>query len=359
VERVSGMSFAAFSRERLFTPLGMTRTQWRDDFRRVVPGRAQAYMPSAGGMTMAMPFENVHGNGGLLTTAGDLLTWSAAIEGGKLGALVTARMHEQGVLTNGREIAYARGLFIQTYKGHREVAHDGATGGYRAFLGRYPGFGLSVAVLCNAGNAPPTDLGHKVADLYLPGGEGPKIPAIIAGPTPPSGPGPAADELRLRPGMYIQHGPLAIMRISAEGGHLRLQGGAFLEATGPGAYKAGGLKVTFRPDGRMEAVGPTGEPRIFERAEAGQPTAAELAAIAGTYFSEEADATILLTVKGDQLILAPADRPSAAAPLRLISRDGFTGPGFMVRPLKDRAGKVTGLRFIGGRVYDLRFRKVS
>lgn len=36
VERVSGQSLAAFSKARLFGPLGMSRTSWRDDFRRVV-----------------------------------------------------------------------------------------------------------------------------------------------------------------------------------------------------------------------------------------------------------------------------------------------------------------------------------
>jgi CubicO group peptidase (beta-lactamase class C family) len=33
VDRVSGLSFAEFSRERIFEPLGLTSTQWRDDYR--------------------------------------------------------------------------------------------------------------------------------------------------------------------------------------------------------------------------------------------------------------------------------------------------------------------------------------
>ena len=43
VERVSGQSFAQFTAERIFKPLGMTHTQWRDDFTTLVPGLAQAY----------------------------------------------------------------------------------------------------------------------------------------------------------------------------------------------------------------------------------------------------------------------------------------------------------------------------
>src|SRR5262245_25872546 len=40
VERVSGKSFAQYTRDSIFEPLRMTRTQWRDDFTRIVKDRA-------------------------------------------------------------------------------------------------------------------------------------------------------------------------------------------------------------------------------------------------------------------------------------------------------------------------------
>ena len=76
VSRVSGMSFAEFSKQRIFAPLGMTHTSWRDDHTRIVKGRAIAYSLDNGEYHIEMPFENVHGNGGLLTTVGDLLMWN-------------------------------------------------------------------------------------------------------------------------------------------------------------------------------------------------------------------------------------------------------------------------------------------
>ena len=68
VSRVSGQSFAEFTRARIFEPLGMTRTSWRDDYTRIVKDRAIAYSGGPGAFSTEMPFENVHGNGGLLTT---------------------------------------------------------------------------------------------------------------------------------------------------------------------------------------------------------------------------------------------------------------------------------------------------
>jgi CubicO group peptidase (beta-lactamase class C family) len=171
VSRVSGQPFATFSRERLFKPLGLTSTQWRDDFRRIVKGRAQAYMrPNSGQWQLEMPFENVHGNGGLLTTVSDLLTWTAMLEHPtpQWKPMVDS-MHVRGRLTNGDTIDYALGLVISDYRGVHRVEHSGATAGYRAELLRFPGKGLAVAVLCNAANANPVLYASQLVDSLLPG----------------------------------------------------------------------------------------------------------------------------------------------------------------------------------------------
>jgi CubicO group peptidase (beta-lactamase class C family) len=82
VDRVSGMPFAEFSRVRIFEPLGLADTQWRDDYRRIVPGRAAAFAADGEGFTIDRPIEHVHGNGGLLTTVRDLLRWDRALASG-------------------------------------------------------------------------------------------------------------------------------------------------------------------------------------------------------------------------------------------------------------------------------------
>jgi hypothetical protein len=64
----------------------MTSTQWRDDFRRIVRNRAVAYSSSGNNFKQDMPFEDVFGNGGLLTTVGDLLRWNGNFADAKVGA---------------------------------------------------------------------------------------------------------------------------------------------------------------------------------------------------------------------------------------------------------------------------------
>jgi CubicO group peptidase (beta-lactamase class C family) len=167
VGRVSGKSLAEFTRERIFLPLGMTSTEWRDDYQRIVQNRAIAYAQSDGTVRLEMPFENAHGNGGLLTTVGDMLRWNRNFTEMKVGgpAFVQAQI-QQGRLNDGAVISYASGLEVTSHSGLHEVSHGGATAGYRAWLGRFPDQGLSVAVLCNT-TAMHLDIAYAVADVYL------------------------------------------------------------------------------------------------------------------------------------------------------------------------------------------------
>jgi CubicO group peptidase (beta-lactamase class C family) len=119
VERVSGKTFQEFTRERIFGPLGMTHTQWRDDFTRLVPGRAQAYTREGDGWHLAMPFEDVVGPGGLLTTVGDWLIWNEALASRTLGAAwadsLTRRARPRGPVR-------ARALHHQLPRRERDLA---------------------------------------------------------------------------------------------------------------------------------------------------------------------------------------------------------------------------------------------
>ena len=347
VLRVSGYSLADFTKLRIFEPLGMTHTSWRDNYKRVVPGRAIAYGPAPGGFAQDMPFENTYGHGGLLTTVGDLLTWNQALTEGRLGKTVSARMQEQATLTGGRKIAYARGLFVQTWAGQPEIAHSGATAGYRAWLARFPTQGLSVAVLCNGSGSNPVQAGRKVAELYLP--PGPKAPAAIAQP---------ADELEALPGIYVDERTGSVMRITAENGGLSLRGLGAVTPAGKGRYRGGEMDFVFGPD-RVERVSGDGERTTYRRMTEAAPTEADLAELAGAYSSPEAAGVLIASVRGGALILTPADRPSAPVVARPLYKDAFQGDGQLVRVVRGADGKPTGLRFTSGRVYSLEFRRVA
>ena len=169
VERISGTPLAEFSAREFFRPLGMTHTSWRDDYARIVMDRAQAYGKVGGQWRLDMPFENPHGHGGLLTTVDDLLRWNAALTARRVGTPdVSATMEVPGVLRDGTPITYGGGLVMDRWRGVTQIAHSGATAGYRAYLARWPEQHLSAVLLCNAGDADATALVRQSVTTLLP-----------------------------------------------------------------------------------------------------------------------------------------------------------------------------------------------
>jgi CubicO group peptidase (beta-lactamase class C family) len=222
VSRVSGLSFAEFSRTRIFAPLGMTRTSWRDDHTRIVKGRAQAYASASDGYHLAMPFENVHGNGGLLTTVGDLLKWNENFVSPVVGdrALVTMQS-TAGQFNDGRPLEYALGLFVGDYRGAPNISHSGSTAGYRAHLNRFPDSHTSVAVLCNVATGDATRSANLVSDLYLTGLK-PVTPTTPAAPVPAMTPPPSAAQLAEFSGTYWSDEAEVAFTVAVENGALAI-----------------------------------------------------------------------------------------------------------------------------------------
>jgi CubicO group peptidase (beta-lactamase class C family) len=359
VARASGKSLDAFCQERLFKPLGMTRTQWRDDFTEVVPDRATAYGRKDDGTFFTnMSFTDVIGNGGLLTTVGDLLLWNRNLDDPRVGgrALVD-ELERRGRLNDGFENEYAQGLVVTTYKGLREVSHSGSTAGYQTFLGRFPESRLSIAVLSNVTASNPSRLAREVADIYLAGKI--KEPA-----KPVAVPVPAAT-LKTYVGVYREPLTDAALKVELDkDGKTLLIGGNPGVPVSPTTFAAadGSRQVVFEggPAGtpmKMHDSDGRSKPREWVAAAAFAPKPAELEAFAGTYYSEEIDTTYALSV--DEGKLKGRFRPAQRFELTPIYTDAFEIEGDIVRFTRDGSGRVDGFLVYAGRVRHLRFVRKS
>ena len=299
---------------------------------------------------MDMPFENVHGNGGLLTTVGDLLLWTENLETGKVGGpAFLEMMHRQGKLNNGKVITYASGLFVTNYKGVPEVSHTGSTAGYRAFLARYPKQHLEVALLSNIGNINPGDVGHKVVDIFLQTAEVTPKPVSL----------PAA-ELSAKAGLYRNTVTGEPLRLAFADGALRLQRGGALIPVSNTVFQVGesDRRLTFEPSPgnarpRFRDTRPGEDAVVYEPSPEYTPTAAELAAYAGEYYSPDAETTLTAVVEGGKLILRR--RPDTSMPLTPVVADSFEGSLGLIRFIRGGNGAVTQLSVRQDRVYDMRF----
>jgi CubicO group peptidase (beta-lactamase class C family) len=365
VSRVSGMPFSEFCRLRIFEPLGMTRTSWRDDFRRIVKGRAIAYSEAKDGYRQNMPFENVHGNGGLLTTVGDLLRWNENAVTQKVGDEAFLRDELQpGRFNDGKSHDYALGLYIRTFMGVPEVGHSGSTAGYRAYLARYPKQRASVAVLCNVSTGNADRAAHQVAALYL-------TDAIVAQTRGVVDLG--HDDIRLPamssyPGLYrnaLTGVPLSLLAGKAVG-TLEIEGATPPENTvtyngersGETVFQPldGGRMFYFRGGKSLRVANANGTIEAFERVEKATPAASELLEFVGTYSSDEAETVLEVAVSGSNLVVKR--RPDTTIALRPVYKDAFSGQSLgLVRFRRDSAGAVTALSVVLDRVWDLRFKR--
>jgi CubicO group peptidase (beta-lactamase class C family) len=359
VERASGKSLQAFTAERIFRPLGMEDTRWREDHRVVVPGRASAYSGGPGAFRNDHPFTRVYGSGGLLTTVSDFLKWQAAMQTGEgpWGA-VRDSLERVGRLNEGTEITYALGVGVSRWRGVRAVTHTGATGGYRAALARYPDQQVAVALLCNVGAANPGTLTQRVAALVL-------GPVLAAADTDPAA--VAVDSLALAGLRGIYHSPRTEQVLA-----LTLVKGVLTDSTtnaplipvGPDKFQYRGSRTTLTvlPAGagmprRLRLESPNARPIELVAVPAPALTAASLAGYAGEYRSTELGARVRIVVLRDTLRFLHGWRDSTA--LRPLYQDGFgAGGGQILRFERDRRGRITGAVLYAGRVRRLRLERV-
>ncbi len=351
VERVSKQKFPVFAEERLFKPLGMKNSSWRDDYQRLVPNRAQAYSRNAKSeWRLEMPFMNVYGNGGMLTTVGDWLKWNAMLDSRSLGAPLVEAMETRGVLNDGRTIPYALGIIVSEYKGIREISHGGATAGYLTFLARYPDKKLSVAVMCNGAPQNPAGIGHSVVDEIL--GPFPVVPEPETIDLPES-------KLQQYVGLWANEKTHLAETTSIEKGALRF-GNAPLKALPDGSFRLGGSSVKF-------VLGADGKPAFMDVENGGAterwtakkswtPTAAELAAITGEWYSVEAQVTLSVVVENGKV--AVVKKPEYRLELKPTFKDHLTaGAGRVVWVTRKANGAIDRLHVGAGRMRDMVFRR--
>jgi hypothetical protein len=356
---VSGKSFNEFCQERLFRPLGMTRTKWRTDFSEIVEDRATAYGSQANGQFRTnASFTSVVGNGGLLSTVGDWLIWNENLDNPRVGGhAMVDELETRGQLNDGLVIEYAKGLIVTDYRGVREISHGGSTAGYQTFLARWPDERLSVAVMCNTSGTNPGGYAHQIADLFL-AGKLKERPTVKAASVP-------ADTFKNLAGTYRETATDALMRVTYDDAAKSVRmGGPALVPTGTNVLSTqdGGRTYTIDAAAAGGAVritesdGGRSKPRVWEREKPFAPTPQQLAEFAGDYVCDELGGLVYTVYVEDKALKVRA-RPVQRLTLMPAFPDGFTSGGNTIRFTRDAKGRVEGFRVYAGRVRNLRFAK--
>lgn len=365
VARLGGGSLDAFLQKRVFGPLGMSSSYVYNDHRRVVPRHARAYEPIAGQQAWQLNESNwvMDGDAGVHSTVLDLARWSAEVTRPRvLPPAVIEKLRTPGRLNDGSPMTYGMGQYVRPYRGVPRAMHAGAWVGYRGMMMHFPTQDASVAVLCNAADAPAGRLALRMADEVL-------APALA--PVPAAAAAEAAADAAVAAryeGQFLHEGGFEIVRISASGpGALRVtiqldisaSTGTFRPSPAGGWLSASGtVHLQLDDAGQTLRVTSDGRPaEAYRRAAAFTPSAADLAALTGRFRHEALGSELLVTTSGNGLAAQFNPPLGDVQPLQWVGPDHLTHSNYLVRIERDAQGQATALVYNRERVRGLRYQR--
>ncbi|QPF72366.1 serine hydrolase [Roseateles sp. DAIF2] len=319
IARVSGMSYEAFLKARLFDPLGMADTaSVRSDFE-IHPGMATLHVPvppelGGGWRRGIFPSEEASGDGATVTTVDDMLRWLAHLRSPHK-IVGSARSWDQllspAALGNRLRLPYALGLMRHDYRGVELIHHAGGVVGGSCQILTAPAHALDIVIMANGVQASPVQLAYQVVDLVL---------GDALRPPPPK-----ADAARFRAmlgtryhapdsglvigfaeggdgtlGLSFLNGPPLSLRDEGEALRLRIQDLAIGPLEMPSQALAG-----EPPDTLLFSEG--GHAERAQRLPSPPPSLAEAgSALVGRYLAPDLDAEATMAFEGERLLLRVA-----------------------------------------------------
>ncbi|MBI1192369.1 MAG: serine hydrolase [Bacteroidetes bacterium] len=178
-ERVSGQSLGQFWQERIFEPLGMTRSSLYDNRLRIArPDEALGHSWEGGKYVRAQDWDMswVAGAGAISSTTEDLFRWNEAVFGGKvLNADLLREAHTPAKLNNGQQAealgsSYGFGWMPDENRGLAMIGHTGGLHGFSSDLTRLPAQKATITVLMNAmpgKNVSPSAMVQALAEIFF------------------------------------------------------------------------------------------------------------------------------------------------------------------------------------------------
>lgn len=353
VQRVSGLSLAAFTKKYIFEPAGMTHTQWRDDPNRIVPNRAIAYSKNDSSYETDMPNEYVYGNGGLLTTTEDLLKWCNYYQQGKLGTpSLLAKQVQTDPLNNGAMNNYAAGLVIQKVMGWNVISHSGSTAGYRAYIETFPDLGISLALLSNNSQFSLLSVVTNVSKIFV----ADKTAGGLQYETLIELPGP---KLKNFAGMYRNDRDNSIFNLSVINKNILLDSSVVLKTLSENLLRADNYNLLLKgndvwmiPDSHMDTI-------HFTKVNPVHLSVQDLKVYEGTYFSEETNSAVSIHLENEGLMIHV--KPGDVYPLLPTYKDAFSinDMDCYVQYSRTTDNKINGLKMSVTRARNVAFKKIK
>lgn len=172
IEKISGETYAAFMKHRIFEKLGMTNSRI-NDAEAIVRNRAAGYrlknLSIVHGRQISAAAQE-RGDVGVLTTVTDMLKWYAALQDSSLLKKSSLDlMFSPGVLNDGNKTPYGFGWFVGPYRDHPLFVHSGGfRTGYSSVIVIYPEDHVCIIILTNLFRAGAGEIAIDIIGLFNP-----------------------------------------------------------------------------------------------------------------------------------------------------------------------------------------------
>ncbi|MYM87118.1 serine hydrolase [Rugamonas sp. FT82W] len=171
IQRLGGMPFEQFLKERIFAPLGMVDTLSLPSDFAIHGNMATLHVKQADGSYKRGIFPSMEllGEGAMASTVDDMLRWLAHMRGPKrVGSDASwEQMLAPTRLGNGVTVPYGLGLMHHRYRGAEVIHHAGAVFGGSCQMLTVPGHALDIVILSNGAQVDVAALAKQVVDAAL------------------------------------------------------------------------------------------------------------------------------------------------------------------------------------------------
>jgi len=170
VSRVTKQSFASWTKENIFDPLGMNATFFKEDPGQIYANKVLCYSGIQSGFRQRPNNWAATGASGLCTTLDDLGKWVNSFNTRQIiNPHMEALLATKGLLNNGSTTNYAFGNEIKETNGEKEIIHLGLVNGFRTAIIRYPEQKMAFIYLSNDDNDATFQRYPKIKDLFMNG----------------------------------------------------------------------------------------------------------------------------------------------------------------------------------------------
>ena len=172
IAKVSGESYPAFMKHRIFDKLGMANSRINDP-EGIIVNRAAGYRFTDQQILHGRQISaaaQMRGDVGVLSTVSDLLKWYQALQDSSLLKKSSLDlMFAPGILKDSNKTGYGFGWSLTPYRDHALISHTGSfRTGFDAIMEFYPEDHVCIIILCNLQNAKINQVSKDIIGLFNP-----------------------------------------------------------------------------------------------------------------------------------------------------------------------------------------------